>query len=107
MSRLITAAGRRIGTILAALVLVTSAAMAGDISRETARELRNAGVILALESILDKVRERYPDARLLEADLEQDDGIYIYELEILTREGRVRELEVDAASARIIDDEED
>lgn len=98
----------RIGhLILVALVLVTGAAMAAEVSRETARELRNAGVILALESILDKVRERYPEARLLEAELEKDDGIYIYELEILTREGRVRELEVDAASARILDDEEE
>lgn len=93
--------------ILAALVLVTGAAMAAEVSRETARELRNAGVILALESILDKVRERYPEARLLEAELEKDDGIYIYELEILTREGRVRGLEVDASSARIIDDDEE
>ncbi len=107
MSRLALLTGRRICTSLAALVLAASAAVAADISQETARELRNAGAILALESILDKVRERYPEARLLEADLEKDDGIYIYELEILTREGQVRELEVDASRARILDDEEE
>jgi uncharacterized membrane protein YkoI len=44
---------------------------------------------------------------LLEAELEREEGRYIYEIEILTRGGQVRELEVDATNAKIIDDEEE
>ena len=80
-------------------------AVAADISQDAARDLRRAGTILALEEILDLVRERHPDARLLEAELERDDGRYIYEMEVLTREGQVRELETDAATGRILEDE--
>ena len=106
--------------IRVALVLVTGALFAGamvsgafmvpaafaaDLSQDTARELRRDGTILALDDILERVRERYPDARLLETELERDDGRYIYEMEILTREGQVRELETDATTGRILEDE--
>lgn len=94
-------------TGMAAFVLVTGAAIAADVSQETARRLNREGLILALDDILERVRERYPEARLLEAELETDDGRYVYEMEILTREGQVRELDVDAADAEILDDEEE
>jgi uncharacterized membrane protein YkoI len=81
--------------------------MAADISQDVARELRRAGTIAALDTILEQVRTHYPEARLLEADLEKDHGRYIYELEILTREGQVRELEIDASTIEILDDEEE
>lgn len=98
---------RNIVTALAAFAFVTGAAIADDVSQETARRLNREGAILALDDILERVRERYPAARLLEAELETDDGRYVYEMEILTREGQVRELDVDAADAEILDDEEE
>jgi uncharacterized membrane protein YkoI len=101
-------------TCIAASVLLAGAAflpmdtaVADDVSAETARRLNREGAILALDDILEQVRERYPAARLLEAELERDDGRYVYEMEILTREGQVRELEVDAADATILEDEEE
>lgn len=51
--------------------------------------------------------QRYPGARLLEAELEEDDGIYIYEIELLTADGIARELELDARDGRLLKDEED
>lgn len=87
--------------------LALAAGALADVSQDTARELRRDGVILALEEILEQVRKRYPAARLLEAELEKSDGRYVYEMEILTREGQVRELDVDAADATILDDEEE
>lgn len=52
---------------------------------------------------------RHPDARLLEADLEEDDDHYLYEIELLTREGVVceLELELDGRTGKIMEDEED
>lgn len=86
-------------------VLLAGQVAADDISAEAARELRRAGRIQALDSLIARVQERHPGARLLEAELEYDDGLYIYELEIVTSYGEVRELEVDAASGRILEDE--
>jgi uncharacterized membrane protein YkoI len=92
---------------MVAFVLVAEATIADDISQETARRLNREGVILALDDILERVRQRYPAARLLEAELETDDGRYVYEMEILTREGLVRELDIDATDATILEDEEE
>jgi len=50
---------------------------------------------------------RYPGARLLEAELEEKHGVYVYEFEVLTREGVVRELKFDARDSRLLKDEED
>ena len=92
---------------LAGSMLVTSLVFAADVSQEAARQLRRDGVILALDDILERVRERYPDARLLEAELERSGGRYVYEMEILTRARQVRELDIDASNAEILDDEEE
>lgn len=50
---------------------------------------------------------RYPGARLLEAELERNHGRYIYEVELLTASGAVREIELDAATGHLLKDEED
>lgn len=50
---------------------------------------------------------RYPGATLLEAELEEEDGLFIYEVELLTGDGVVRELELDARDGRILKDEVD
>ena len=39
--------------------------------------------------------------------MEEDDDIYIYEVELATRDGVVRELEFDAHTGKILKDEED
>ncbi|EJT86112.1 peptidase [Pseudomonas putida S11] len=48
-----------------------------------------------------------PGARLLEAELEEDDNRYEYEVELLTAEGVVREIKLDASSGALLKDEED
>lgn len=86
-------------------VAMTGAVLADEISQDVARELRRAGSIQALDTLLEQVRERHPEARLLDAELERDDGRYLYEVEIVTRDGEVRELEIDAGSGEILEDE--
>lgn len=69
--------------------------------------LRQDGVIQPLESLMQEALGRYPGARLLEVELEEEDDVYVYEVELLTRDGVVRELELDARNGRILKDEED
>ena len=46
--------------------------------------LRREGLILPLETLIQRAMERYPGARLLEAELEEEDDLYVYEIELLT-----------------------
>ncbi|MGB3610216.1 MAG: PepSY domain-containing protein [Cellvibrio sp.] len=91
----------------ALVTAVALSATAADIGPNEALRLRQQGEILALESLLDIALSRYPGARLLEAELEKDDGIYVYEVELITRDGVVREIELDARNGRILKDKED
>jgi len=50
---------------------------------------------------------RYPGSRLLEAELEKKHGQYAYEVELVTTEGVVREIKLDARTGVLIKDEED
>ncbi len=81
---------------------------ARDLAQDEALRLRAQGRIIPLEQLLALVETRHPNASLLEVELEEDDDIYIYEVELATRDGVVRELEIDASTGKILkDDEED
>lgn len=95
------------GFSLMIALLGSSPSSAHDIDQDEALRLRQGGLILPLESLLERALSRYPGARLLEAELEFEDGIYMYEVELLTREGVAREIELDAATGHILKDEED
>ena len=91
--------------ILALAVLICSAAKARDVGHNEVLELRRRGDLLPFEQIIALVDARHPGAQILEVELEEEHGVYLYELEILTRDNRVRELELDARDGRVLDDE--
>lgn len=99
--------------LLVRLVLLAAAApllsaTARDIDHDEALRLRRQGVVVSLQSLLDgPVAARYPGFRLLEAELEEDDGRYRYEIELLTAAGAARELEFDARDGRLLRDKAD
>ncbi|WP_434562346.1 PepSY domain-containing protein [Pseudomonas sp. Z4-20] len=92
-----------------ALVLLTfcSLAVARDLDQDEALQLRQQGVILPLEQLLQQALDRHPGAKLLEAELEEKHGVYIYEVELLDTDGVVRELDLEAATGRLLKDKED
>ena len=92
-----------------ALVLLAfcSVVMARDLDQDEALRLRQQGVILPLEQLLQQALNRYPGAKLLEAELEKKHDVYIYEVELLTTEGVVRELDIEAATGELLKDKED
>ncbi|NQD92415.1 peptidase [Pseudomonas sp. CrR25] len=89
------------------LVALAGLASARDLDHDEALRLRREGVIQPLEQLVQEALRRYPGATLLEAELEEEDAIFVYEVELLTRHGVVRELELDARDGRILKDEED
>ncbi|MGE7993983.1 PepSY domain-containing protein [Pseudomonas sp. NPDC089554] len=90
-----------------ALMIVCSQTIARDLDQDEALELRQKGIILPLEQLLEAALGRYPGARLLEAELEEDDDRYEYEVELLTPNGVVREIKLDAQTGALLKDEED
>lgn len=63
------------------------------------------GEVLPLSRILSAVQAAQP-GRVIEVELENDDDHYIYEVELVTPEGRLIELEVEAATGMILQMEE-
>jgi uncharacterized membrane protein YkoI len=90
-----------------ALLLAATPAASRDLDQDEALRLRRDGQIVPLESLVRQTMARYPGARLLEAELEEEDDHYIYEIELLTADGVARELELDARDGRLLKDEED
>lgn len=88
-------------------LVFTGSVNARDLSQDEALRLREQGRIIPLEQLLSLVDARHPHASLLEVELEEEDDIYIYEVELATRDGVVRELEIDATTGKILKDEED
>ncbi|MBC2857857.1 PepSY domain-containing protein [Stappia sp. 28M-7] len=80
--------------------------IADDDDHERARRLLRSGEIRPLSEILASV-ESSIGGRVLDVDFERDDGRYVYELKMVMPSGRVREVTVDAATARIIEIEDD
>ncbi|MDM8349606.1 PepSY domain-containing protein [Pseudomonas sp. sp1636] len=89
------------------LLALNGTAGARDLDQDEALRLRREGLILPLEQLMRTALQRYPGATLLEAELEEEDDILVYELELLTSRGVVRELELDARDGRILKDEVD
>lgn len=90
-----------------ALLLAATPVASRDLDQDEALRLRRDGLILPLETLLKQALARHPGASLLEAELEEDDGRYIYEIELLTPDGVAREIELDARDGRLLKDEED
>jgi uncharacterized membrane protein YkoI len=73
---------------------------------ETAKRLQEAGVIMPLETILKK-QWREDLERILEVELENEDGRRVYEIEYLDRAGAAWEMLIDAQTGRLLRKERD
>lgn len=87
------------------LLGVATSGGARDISQDEALALRREGRVSPFEQLLAAVSARYPGLRVLEVELEEESGRFIYEMEVLTADGVVREIELDASSGEILQDE--
>jgi len=85
--------------IAMAAVLALSCTVPARADHDRVRALRQAGAIAPLEQILEAVRARYP-GRLLEAELEEEGGGYVYEIEWIGNDGTVRTLHFGAQTGR-------
>lgn len=73
---------------------------------ELAQGAVERGEILPLAQILRRLDDEHPGT-VVEVELEYSHGTRVYEVELVTREGRLIEVEMDAATGAILQVEEE
>lgn len=86
--------------ILLAISLCVSAGLHAD-ELDRVRSLRASGDILSLDVIMQGM-PKAADSRIVEVDLEEKNGLLIYEIERLETGGRVREYQFNARNGELI-----
>lgn len=83
------------------LLGVLSAFVLADEDHEQARRLKEAGEILPLQQIIKKAKS-IQQGRVIDVEFENEDGLYVYEVEMLDSAGEVWELYFDAATGELV-----
>ena len=92
---------RPVRLLAVALVLACAAAAAADDDHARARAAREAGEIVSLQAILDRVHAEF-NGSPVEIELDDDDGRLIYKVKLLAPGGAIVKLEYDARDARLL-----
>lgn len=87
--------------LLAALTPADARAGRKDDDHDRARAAVQAGEAMPLSTLLQRLQRTHP-GRVLELELEREDGRWIYEVKLLQPDGRLLKLEVDAATAQVL-----
>jgi len=87
-------------TLLAGSLSAAGPTLRADDDARRARESVNAGYFVPLETIIKHARSRHP-GRVVEVELEDDE----YEIEILRGDGTKVELEYDARTGELLEEE--
>ena len=88
-------------TLVATSLVVTPAAADSRRDHERARAAVEAGEVMPLAKVLERLATSHP-GQVLEVELERDDGRWLYEVRLLHRDGRLMKLELDARTAKVL-----
>ena len=93
---------RRLAPMLAAALMLVSVPPArADSDHDRARQALEAGEILPLRTVLDKLARDVP-GQVMEVELERSSERWIYEIKLLQAGGALIKLKVDARDATVI-----
>lgn len=93
-------------TLLASTLLVGASVQASPKDHDQARAALEAGEIRPLTEILAKASAEVP-GDVVEVELEREHGRWIYELKIISPDGRLLEVEMDASDASLVEVEQE
>lgn len=74
---------------------------AADTEQDRARAAVQAGQVLSLKAVLERLEREHP-GQVLEVELEQEQGRWLYEIKLIEPGGRLVKLELDAASGEVL-----
>lgn len=87
------------------LIFFTSVSLAQS-DHDVAKQLRDAKKIRSLEMILHQHSKQYP-GQVLEVELETEHQQFVYEVELLDRQGIVWKLKIDAITGTLLTRQKD
>ncbi len=94
-------------TLLSAGTLTAIADDDDERDHEIARKALSEGRIRPLTDIMDELKAQFP-GQIIGVELEvKKTGAFVYEFKILTPQGKLKEVNVDAATAKILTIEDD
>lgn len=88
------------GVVVAIALVPAWAGDEGD--HERARAAVQAGDVLPLATVLERLKRSHP-GQVLEVELEQEDGRWVYEIKLLQADGQLLKLELDARTAQTLE----
>lgn len=91
-------------SLLIALPATGQQPIASDV--ELARDAVARGEILPLARVLALLEQQHP-GQVIEVELEYSHGTLVYEIELVTPDGRLIEVDMNAATGEILDYEEE
>ncbi len=89
-------------SVISTLLLLSSSAAVSDEDQAVARKLRASGQILSLEKIYE-LAKTIKQGEILETELEKKHNRYVYEVELLDKNGQVWEVKLDAKTGQLIE----
>jgi uncharacterized membrane protein YkoI len=95
--------------ILAAILVVfPTGVRAGDRDddHERARRALEAGEVVPLDQILQEVQTHY-EGTVVEVELSEEEGRWVYEVELVASDGRLLQLRIDAKSKELLQEDGD
>ena len=82
--------------------LLMAPALASDRGdHERARRAMTTGQVLPLRTVLERLESEHP-GQVLEVELEQDDGPWIYKVKLLQNDGQLVKIKLDARTAAVL-----
>lgn len=72
-----------------------------DSDQDRARAAVQSGQVLPLKTVLEYLERDHP-GQVLEVELEQEDGRWVYEVKLLQADGQLVKLELDARTAAVL-----
>lgn len=86
---------------LCVAALPAPAAARGDHDHDRARQALEAGQVLPLPAVLERLQCEVP-GQVLEVELEQEGGRWIYEIKLITPAGQLTKVKLDARTAEVL-----
>ncbi|MFZ3185965.1 MAG: peptidase [Pseudomonadales bacterium RIFCSPLOWO2_12_59_9] len=90
-----------------ALSAVAGLAQARDLGVDETQKLVAAGTVQSVEKLNAAAIFKHPGATIEETDLEQENGQYIYEVDLRDAQGLQWDLELDATNGKVLKDHQD
>ena len=94
-------------TLFAALAGTAVGAMADDVNPDKVLELVEQGQIKHLKELNSVAQELHPDARIVETEVEDSYGKYIYSVELRDDNNTEWNVDIDAVSGEVLKNQPD